>query len=860
MPTQHPGMRGSFTRSPLRRGFLPPDISAMNRRTAVLPAPAGGSRRALRVVVLAATALTVVAQLAGPGSAAARSAAGPAAVRAGGGAPPLPAFRVHHGSQGQTDVNACSYAVAPGHVHCDARIRTDAAARQPRAGVAANVTADSANGYAPSYLQAAYNAASGTGGRGQTVAVVDAMDDPRAEADLAAYRNRFGLPACTSANGCFRKVNQSGGGAPPAADAGWAVEISLDLDMVSALCPNCRILLVEANSTSLDDLGPAIDTAVRLRATVVSNSYGTPEVSFENQYDRFYNHPGIAIVASTGDSGYGVHYPAASPYVTAVGGTSLQQQTSGGGRNATETVWSGAGSGCSAYESKPAWQHDSGCAGRTVADVAAVSDPNTGVLLYDSYQNSGYLIGGGTSAAAPIVGALYALAGAPAPGTNPAAYPYANPAALNDITAGNNGNCGSYLCTGSPGYDGPTGLGTPRASAALSAPAPAPQLAPPAQLGTYHPSSPVRVLDTRSPTGTLTNPALSVALPAHQAITVAISGGDSPVPASASAAALNVTVTGASAGGYLSVGPVPSVSTSNLNFSPNQTVPNLVISQLNKGAVSIYNGSAGPVDVIADLEGYDTPDTSGSTYHPTAPVRLLDTRTGAPANPSATSPLAAGSAMTVAVNGGDSPVPAGASAAALNVTATRSQAGGFLSVAPATSSTTSNLNFTRAQTVANLVISRLASGAVSIFNGSGGPVDVIADVQGYETADSTGSAYQPSSPVRLLDTRVGAPTNPTLNTPIPPHGSIIVSIGGGNSPVPPTASAVALNVTVTGAQLGGYLSVAPASSPNTSNLNFGPNQTVPNLVLTQVSGGTVSIYNGSDGTVQVLADVQGFDP
>jgi hypothetical protein len=826
--------------------------------TAVLPARARRGRRALRAIVLAASALTVVAQLAAPGSAA----PGSAASAAGGRNTPLPAFRVHHSAQGQTDVNACSYDVAPGHARCDARIRTDAAARYPRAGVAANVTMNSANGYAPSYLQAAYNAASATGGQGQTVAVVDAMDDPAAEADLAVYRNRFGLPACTTANGCFRKVNQNGGSTPPAADASWAVEISLDLDMVSALCPNCHILLVEANSTSLDDLGTGVNSAVALGANVVSNSYGGAEVSFETQFDSYFNHPGVAIVASTGDSGYGVHYPAASPYVTAVGGTSLSQQTSTGGRNATETVWSGAGSGCSIYEPKPSWQHDTGCAGRTVADVAAVSDPNTGVLMYDSFgRTPAYLIGGGTSAAAPIIGALYALAGTPAAGSNPASYPYADPTALNDVTSGSNGSCGSYLCTGGPGYDGPTGLGTPRATVALgapAAPAPPPPSAPPAALGTYHPTDPVRVLDTRS--GTSTNPGLNRAIPAHSAITVAIAGSGSPVPAGASAAVLNVTVTGAGSGGYLSVGPVTSTGTSNLNFTRGQTVPNLVISQLSAGSVSIYNGSAGPVQVIADAEGYDTPDTTGSTYHPTAPVRVLDTRTGTLTNPSKVQPLPAGGSITVSINGGDSPVPPEASAAALNVTVTRAVGSGFLSVAPAMSTTTSNLNFTRGQTVPNLVISRLAAGTVSIFNGSGGPVDVVADVQGYETADGTGSAYMPAAPVRLLDTRAGKATNPTLNTPIAPHSAITVSIGGGDSPVPSTASAVALNVTVTGAQAGGFLSVAPAMSTTTSNLNFGRGQTVPNLVLTQVSGGTVSIYNGSDGTVQVLADVQGFNP
>ena len=162
----------------------------------------------------------------------------------------------------------------------------------------------------------------------------------------------------------------------------------------------------------------------------------------------YFDHPGVAIVASSGDDGYGVSYPAACPDVVAVGGTSLHQATDIGTRNATETVWSGAGSGCSAYEPKPAWQTDTGCARRTVADVSAVADPNTGVWVYDSAAAVGSSFGG-TSVAAPIVGALYALAGNAASTTEMGSLPYATPTALNDVTSGSNGSCGgSYLCTG----------------------------------------------------------------------------------------------------------------------------------------------------------------------------------------------------------------------------------------------------------------------------------------------------------------------------------------------------------------------------------------------------------------------------
>jgi hypothetical protein len=382
---------------------------------------------------------------------------------------------LHRGPRGERDVNVCSEAVRPGVAHCDAHIRTDLLGKglhplAPRA-VTASATSSHANGnaavgnggaYDPAYLQSAYNAPSLTKGTGETVAVVDAYDAPKAESDLAAYRSRFGLPACTTANGCFEKIDENGGTNYPAYNHDWAEEISLDVDMVSALCPNCRILLVEAASANMSDLGAAVNEAVVLGADVVSNSYGSSEWSGETAADAaFYDHPGIAIVASAGDYGYGVEYPAASPDVIAVGGTSLVQTTNTGTRNGSETVWSGTGSGCSAMEPKPAWQTDTGCSNRTVSDVSAVADPSTGVWVYDS-SGPGWSVFGGTSVAAPIISAMYALAGNPATTDNVSSYPYVHATAFNDVLLGTNGSCGaSYLCNGAVGYDGPTGLGTP---------------------------------------------------------------------------------------------------------------------------------------------------------------------------------------------------------------------------------------------------------------------------------------------------------------------------------------------------------------------------------------------------------------
>jgi subtilase family serine protease len=348
---------------------------------------------------------------------------------------------------------------------CDSDVDTDAN------GVALQTALPA--GYGPADLASAYALPGGTAGSGQTVAIVDAFDDPSAESDLGVYRSTYGLSACTTANGCFRKVNEDGASSPlPKANGGWSEEISLDLDMVSAVCPNCHILLVEGRSANFRDLGVAENSAVALGANEVSNSYGGSENGKEQTLDAsYYNHPGTVITVSSGDAGYGAQYPAASPDVTAVGGTSLTAATSTT-RGWTETAWSGAGSGCSAVEPKPSWQTDTGCANRSVADISAVADPNTPVAVYDSFQYhkyAGWLRFGGTSVASPLVAADYALAGNGAAFMRAVTAAYAAPAgSLNDVTSGSNGSCGgSYLCTAGPGYDGPTGLGTPNGVGAL---------------------------------------------------------------------------------------------------------------------------------------------------------------------------------------------------------------------------------------------------------------------------------------------------------------------------------------------------------------------------------------------------------
>lgn len=356
---------------------------------------------------------------------------------------------------------ACDTVTQPRQAACLALVRTDVAAR-PQASLGPHQI-PSGFGYGPDSLQSAYDLPSSSEG-GATVAIVDAFDDPNAESDLATYRSDWGLPPCTAASGCFVKVNQDGqAGAPPtdAGHTGWATEISLDLDMVSAACPRCNILLVEANSASVPDLGTGVNTAARLGATAISNSYGASEYQGETADDAtFFDHPGIAVTASAGDSGYGVEFPAASQHVVAVGGTSLTRTSDA--RGWSETVWGGSGSGCSTQEPKPSWQTDSGCAGRTNNDVAAIADPATGVAVYDSYDQGGWLQVGGTSASSPIIAAAYALAGPVEPNTYAAQTIYRHTDSLFDVTGGADGSCSpAYLCTAGTAYDAPTGWGTP---------------------------------------------------------------------------------------------------------------------------------------------------------------------------------------------------------------------------------------------------------------------------------------------------------------------------------------------------------------------------------------------------------------
>jgi subtilase family serine protease len=408
---------------------------------------------------------------------------------------------------------ACGTAFVSGRARCSAYVltpsgRAAAGLDAPGRAVQSVGAAVAPAGYGPADLQSAYGltAAAKTKGGDAVVAIVDAFDNPRAEQDLAVYRARYGLPPCTTANKCFKKVNQAGraGPLPPAPTTsdtvGWLVESSLDLDMVSANCPKCKIVLVESNDDFMNNLGAAVNAAASLGATSISNSYVAQESSTDmlppsqGGLLSYYVHPGIAIVAGSGDFGYaysgysfGALIPAAFPSVVAVGGTELRPDPTTP-RGWSETVWDGTGSGCSTVEPMPPWQTAmSNCTGvftdaagrstfgptRIYGDVSYVASTYTGVAVYDSQNNfspNGWGVVGGTSASSPAIAAIYGLAGY---GTSngdgndddngfPARKLYRTKHGLFDVTAGTNGDCsGTMLCVAGQGYDAPTGNGSP---------------------------------------------------------------------------------------------------------------------------------------------------------------------------------------------------------------------------------------------------------------------------------------------------------------------------------------------------------------------------------------------------------------
>ncbi len=344
-----------------------------------------------------------------------------------------------------------------GRLRCFAQRRADSSGRF--------VAYTQAQGLGATDLAAAYNLDTSVD-PAATIAIVDAYGYTNLASDLATYRSHYGLPACTVANGCLKIVNQNGATSPlpsnPPQNDDWTGETALDVDMASAACPKCKILVVLADDDQGDGLMIANSTAASLGATVISNSWGGPESSYDSiaSAETYFDHPGVAIFVATGDNGYndggqGPDFPSTSAHTIGVGGTSLA--TANNTRGWTESAWSDGGSSCSQNVAKPAWQTSTACTKRLTSDVSAVGDPNTGVAVYNASEG-GWAVIGGTSAASPLVAAIFALT---KHGNATAQFAYTNATAFNDVTTGKNGTCTTALCKAAAGWDGPTGIGTP---------------------------------------------------------------------------------------------------------------------------------------------------------------------------------------------------------------------------------------------------------------------------------------------------------------------------------------------------------------------------------------------------------------
>ena len=345
-------------------------------------------------------------------------------------------------------VRACTAHPAPGEVACLAIAVADAD------GNMITYDTDPLVGFNAADIRAAYNL-DGISSHGRTVAIIDAYGYSTLEADLAEFRDTNKLPPCTIKNGCLTIQDERGGNDLPPDNSGWDLEQALDVDMVSAACPDCKIAVFQGKAPNLKSLGHAVNTAAKTKGVVaISNSYGGG-----NGHNRaYYDHPGIAITASTGDSGFtGGLYPAADTHVIAVGGTSVFKD--GTKRGFHETAWAGAGSGCSRYNVQPPYQRkvETGCQTDATADVSGAADPGNGGLMI--YFNGHFTQVGGTSESSPLIAAVYALSGRTT--GYPGKIPYNNADELYDVTAGSNGSCGPPICDSGEGWDGPTGIGTP---------------------------------------------------------------------------------------------------------------------------------------------------------------------------------------------------------------------------------------------------------------------------------------------------------------------------------------------------------------------------------------------------------------
>ncbi len=739
-------------------------------------------------------------------------------------------------------------------------------------------------GYKPSELRDAYDAPSGGSGQGLVVATMQFSGWN--VNDLLTYADAAGI---TMMPGQVYQESVNGGSITTPA-AGGDFEVALDQEVILAAAPEAfqRIYFgTNGAAGAVAVYNRIADQAVAGLIDVVSISWGACEPAWgtgptrdtlNNALARMLA-AGATVFAASGDGGaydctqpgapnntVAVAFPASSPYAVAVGGTTLTKD----GGDWTEVAWNtptgtsdpaayqgqASGGGQSLHYGRPAYQNGLPFAGskRLVPDVSSLADPIEGIGIYWNKAPGGWLYGGGTSAGAPLwAGFLAATLSTEGRTDGIGAIHqtlYSNPQGFRDVTSGTN-----FVFAAGPGYDQVTGLGSPQwgtlADHVLAIP-----------LGTFFPLSPARLLDTRDAAN---GGPVPLGAEDPRPLQVAGRGG---VPANGAAAVLlNVTALSATAATHVAVypgGPGGPPEVSNLNVVPKQVVPNLVAVKLGtNGTVNLRN-FAGTVHAVADVVGWYSDGTTktGSVFRPLTPARVLDTRfaIGAPK-----ARIAAGKFIDLDITGVGGVPATGIGAVTINVTVTQPSASGYLTVYPTSGAApplASNLNFVPNQTVANLVTAKVGSGGKIRFFNSAGNTHVVADVVGWFTdgTASTGARFHGVAPERILDTRDGTGTGGQVFTL--GQEEIIDAQLAGAGPIPPVGvTAVVLNVTATQGTKASYLTVYPSTSaprPEASNLNFGPNKNVPNLVVVKLGDqGRVRFFN-SVGAVHVVADVVGY--
>ncbi|WP_181139470.1 protease pro-enzyme activation domain-containing protein [Streptomyces sp. Ru71] len=740
-------------------------------------------------------------------------------------------------------------------------------------------------------LASAYNMADQPNVQTSTTVAVYSLENYDLR-DINSYQ------ACHGTKASVSSVRVNGGPSEPASvDTGVGMETALDVETIIGLAPQAKVLVYQAENTWDDATAVLRRIVTDNRAKVVSISWGlcelnTPSevISAETVLYQQAAAQGQTVVAASGDSGstgcYNPYYaaphanelvtdwPASSPYVLGVGGTSMQSAVS------NQTTWTGSGGGVSqlakvdaaGFQNRTGAGYGNVCAAgagencRQVPDVSAVGDPATGYPVAFGHTPDGaqyWNIIGGTSGAAPVWAALIAQADQDLACQANGAVGYAHNAlyrlpatAFRDVTSGNNnltesGNYSGQYQAGAD-YDLATGLGTPNGREIVKGLCAA---VPRSAESTFNALTPARVLDTRYGIGRSgTSP-----VAANGTVKLKVTGVGGVPATGVTAVVINVTAAAPTATGHLIAYPsgTPRPESSNMNWLKGEVIPNLVTVPVGKdGSVNLFNASNGTVHFVGDVAGYYSTEAGGSTYLAKGPNRILDTRS---ANGVTTrTPVAGKGTVTLQVAGRGGVPATGATAVVLNVTATAPTSSGFLIAYPsgAARPTASNINWLAGQTRPNMVVLPIGTdGKVKLYNAGTGTVHFIADVAGYFTSATDGSSFHTAGPSRLLDTRYALGTSGTK--PLAGGSTLALSLNDGHTLA--NAKAVVLNVTVTAPTSGGFLTVWPDGTtlPNASSLNWVKGQTVANLVTVPVVNGKID-FRPNAGSVHVIADLFGY--